>query len=85
MSFNKKILIAVVLLNLYLIVGIVFFGETEIDHATALDQDLIANAMGRKLWPLACVIVSLLFVALAYATRQVVKLVQLGITRVTGR
>lgn len=85
MSFHKKVLIAVVLLNLYLIGGIVFIGETKIDHATATDQDLVAEAMGRKLWPWACAMVSAIFVAFSYLTRAMVKLVRLGITRLNGR
>lgn len=74
MSFHKKVLIAVVLLNLYLISTMMLFGEPKLDRATATDQDLIADAMAKKLWPLMCALVSGMLVAIAYATRGMLML-----------
>ena len=76
MSFHKKVLISYVLFNLIWIPLGLYVMPT-VDYATATDPDLVSNAMGEKLGPVATFVSSALIVMMLYVARGIFKLVKL--------
>lgn len=85
MSFHKKVLIGYVLFNVAYIALIFLNPEAPPDRATATDQDMIAYGVAKPVGVALLLTFSSIVVMLIYATRGMVKLVLLGITRLKAR